>query len=131
MCRALNLLYRPGLCESLHPPAYPGLRSIERIRKRGKPGNPLPLPKQISPATSAFLVDSSPETSNNAFMSTGTLPAGNHELNEAITRRMKGVRDPEAARKACERMDRMREEIRRRVGTVEIAIDFIRELRDQ
>ncbi len=64
-------------------------------------------------------------------MSTETLPTGNHELNEAIARRMKGVRDPEAARKACERMDRMREEIKKRVGTVEVAVDFIRELRDQ
>jgi hypothetical protein len=64
-------------------------------------------------------------------MSTETLPAGNPELNQAIARRMKGVRDPEAARRACERMDRMREEIKKRIGTVEVAVDFIRELRDQ
>lgn len=64
-------------------------------------------------------------------MSTETVPTGNPELNEALSRRMKGVRDPVAARNACERMDRMREEIKKRVGTVEVAVDFIRELRDQ
>ncbi len=64
-------------------------------------------------------------------MSTEILPTGNRELNEANARRMKGVRDPEAARRACERMDRMREEIQKKVGTVEVAVKFIRELRDQ
>ena len=64
-------------------------------------------------------------------MSTDILPTGNPELNEAIARRMKGVRDPEAARRACERMDRMREEIQKKVGTVEVAVKFVRELRDQ
>lgn len=64
-------------------------------------------------------------------MSTDTPISGNHELNEAIARRMKGVRDPVAARRACERMDRMRDEIQKRVGTVEVAVDSIRELRDR
>ncbi len=64
-------------------------------------------------------------------MSVDTIPIGNPELIEAIARCMKRVRDPEAARKACERMDRMREETQKRVGTVEVAVDFIRELRDR
>ena len=64
-------------------------------------------------------------------MSTETLPTGNSELNAAIARQMSGKRDPEAARRACERMDRMREEIQKKVGTVEVAVKFIRELRDQ
>lgn len=64
-------------------------------------------------------------------MSTETPTTAKHELEEAIARRMKGVRDPDAARKACERMDHMREETRKRVGTVEVAVKFIRELRDQ
>ena len=42
----------------------------------------------------------------------------------------KGPRDPERMRKAAERMDRMREETRKRVGTVEVAVKFIRELRE-
>ena len=53
------------------------------------------------------------------------------ELQEAVDRVVKGVRDPEAMRKACERMDQMREEMRRRVGEVEVAVDLIREIRDE
>ena len=40
-------------------------------------------------------------------------------------------RDPEMVRKACERMDRMREELRARIGTVDVAVDLIRDARDQ
>ncbi len=38
---------------------------------------------------------------------------------------------PEAMRLACERMDRLREEIRRRHGTLDIGVPAIRELRDE
>ncbi len=78
-----------------------------------------------------FPIDLSDMTTDNVSMRTEILPTGNSELNEAIARRMKGVRDPEAARRACERMDRMRNEIEKRVGTVEVAVNSIRELRDQ
>jgi hypothetical protein len=40
-------------------------------------------------------------------------------------------RDPEVVRKACERMDKMREELRARIGTVDIAVELIREFRDR
>jgi len=40
-------------------------------------------------------------------------------------------RDPEVVRKACERMDRMREELRRRIGTVEVAVELVRDAREQ
>ena len=53
------------------------------------------------------------------------------QLQELISKMMKGERDPEAAKSARERMDRMREETRKRIGTVEVAVDFIRELRDR
>ena len=53
------------------------------------------------------------------------------ELEELIARLMKGERDETAALKSCERMDRLREETRQRVGTVEVAVDLIRELRDR
>jgi len=56
---------------------------------------------------------------------------GMHELEDLIGKLMRGERDPEAARKSRERMDRMREETRKRVGTVEVAVDFIRDLRDR
>ena len=53
------------------------------------------------------------------------------ELQRAIERLLSGQHDPEAMRKACERMDAMREELRGRIGTVDIAVDLIREARDQ
>jgi hypothetical protein len=52
------------------------------------------------------------------------------ELHEAIERAMKGSRDAEAMRKACERMDRTREEIYRRAGWLDLAVPTIRALRD-
>ncbi len=59
------------------------------------------------------------------------LPEYIAELEEAVNRLLRGTRDPEAMRKACERMDRMREEMRQRVGEVEFAVDLIRESRDE
>ena len=54
------------------------------------------------------------------------------EFDELIAKLMRGEpRDPEEMRKSRERMDFMREETRKRVGTVEVAVDFIRELRDR
>jgi hypothetical protein len=38
------------------------------------------------------------------------------EVQAAVDRVLNGVRDPEAMRRAAERMDRMREEMRQRVG---------------
>jgi hypothetical protein len=53
------------------------------------------------------------------------------ELAEVIANLRKGPRDPDAMRKAAERMDRMREETFKRVGPLDVAVPFIRELRDQ
>ena len=47
------------------------------------------------------------------------------ELQEAIRRAMSGVRDPEEMRKACERMDRMRKEVRAEEGGLGVAITTI------
>lgn len=63
-------------------------------------------------------------------MSTTTQTESQRELQEALDRVVKGVRDPEAARKALERMKRMAEEMRQRVGVVDVAVDLIREARD-
>jgi hypothetical protein len=52
------------------------------------------------------------------------------ELQEAARRAAAGIRDPEAMRQACERMDRMREEIRQTHGVLNVAVDLIREVRD-
>lgn len=51
------------------------------------------------------------------------------EIQEAIERAMKGTRDTEAMRKACERMDRTREGIYRRTGWLDLAVPTIRALR--
>jgi hypothetical protein len=70
------------------------------------------------------------------FMATAEKPAAIPQedldaLQEAIDRAAKGIRDPEAARKACEEMDRAREEMRRTCGERNLAVDLIRDSRDE
>ena len=67
-------------------------------------------------------------------MATGTTsisPEIMAQLREAADRAAKGIRDSNAMKQACERMDRMREELRNRIGTVEMAVDLIRDARNQ
>jgi hypothetical protein len=52
------------------------------------------------------------------------------ELKAAADRAARGIRDPEAVKKAYERMDRLREEIRRTHGVLDFGVPAIRELRD-
>ncbi len=52
-------------------------------------------------------------------------------LKSAAERAARGVRDMAAAKAACERMDRRREELRDRIGTVEVAVELIRATRDE
>jgi hypothetical protein len=51
-------------------------------------------------------------------------------IQEAAQRAACGVRDPEIMKAAAERMDRLREEIFRKQGLLDIAVPAIRELRD-
>ena len=60
----------------------------------------------------------------------GIPPALMAELQAAADRAATGVRDPEAMRKASADMDRIREEIRRQHGVLDIGSPAIRELRD-
>jgi hypothetical protein len=53
------------------------------------------------------------------------------EVQAAIDRALAGVCDPESMRQVAERMDRMREEMRARVGNVNLAVPLIRETRDE
>ncbi|MDB5340853.1 MAG: hypothetical protein JWN70_6472 [Planctomycetaceae bacterium] len=53
------------------------------------------------------------------------------QLEDLIAKLMRGERDPEAAKKARERMDRMREATYKRVGLLDVAVPYIRELRDR
>lgn len=52
-------------------------------------------------------------------------------LQAAADNAAKGVRDPEAMRRGCERMDRMREELRQTHGEMNVAVDLVRETRDE
>lgn len=53
------------------------------------------------------------------------------ELQLAADRAATGIRDPEAMRRACEDMDRMREATFRRIGEVNVAVDLVRSARDE
>ncbi len=53
------------------------------------------------------------------------------ELEATVDRAMRGIRDPAKIHQAAERMDRMREEMRQRVGVGEWAVQLIRETRDE
>ncbi len=53
------------------------------------------------------------------------------ELEEAIRRAMSGVRDREAMRKACERMDHISEQIRQKHGVLDLGVPAIRKLRGE
>ncbi len=52
------------------------------------------------------------------------------EMQAAAINAMSSTRDPEAMKRACERMDRMREEIKKKHGILDIGVPAIRELRD-
>lgn len=66
-------------------------------------------------------------------MSTEALPRSEvmARMQHAADKAAKGIRDPEAMRKACESMDKISEEVRRRNGVLDIGTAAIRELRDQ
>ena len=66
-----------------------------------------------------------------AILTNGGLPTEViAELQDAADRAARGIRDPEITRRSRERMDRLREEIRRKHGILDIAVPAIRELRD-
>jgi hypothetical protein len=62
---------------------------------------------------------------------TGIPPEVMADLEGAARYAASGVRDPEVMRKAAESMDRTREEIRSIHGEVNVAVDLIREVRDE
>jgi hypothetical protein len=53
------------------------------------------------------------------------------EFREAVDDLAKGIRRPDKMKAACERMDRMREENRRLFGEQNIAVELIRQTRDE
>jgi hypothetical protein len=61
---------------------------------------------------------------------TGIPPELLAAMEEAARNALSRTRDPERMRQACACMDRMREEVRRKHGTLDIGVPAIRELRD-
>lgn len=53
------------------------------------------------------------------------------QLRETLDDLSKGIRRPDKIKAACERMDRMREENRKLFGEQNIAVELIRQTRDQ
>ena len=53
------------------------------------------------------------------------------QLRHTLEDLARGVRHPDKMKAACERMDRMREENRKLFGEQTIAVDLVRETRDQ
>jgi len=53
------------------------------------------------------------------------------EFEDAVRQAMSAKRDPEAMRRAAERMDRMRDETYRKHGLLDIGVPAIRELRGE
>jgi len=52
------------------------------------------------------------------------------QLRQTLDDLVKGIRRPNKMKAACERMDHMREENRKRFGEQNIAVDLIREARN-
>ena len=53
------------------------------------------------------------------------------QLRETLDDLVRGIRRPDKMKAVCERMDRMREENRRLFGEQNIAVELIRQTRDQ
>jgi hypothetical protein len=51
-------------------------------------------------------------------------------LDEALRNAMTPHRDPDAMRQACDEQDQLREELRQKVGEVDIAVELVREGRE-
>ena len=54
-----------------------------------------------------------------------------HSIQDRLEKAGRGVRDPKAMRRALDRLNRTREELRVRIGTVDVAVDLVRDARDQ
>jgi hypothetical protein len=62
-------------------------------------------------------------------MSTETIADVSTKLEEAVASLRSGKPDPETMKEAGEEMDRMREETKKRIGIVDVAVHLIRDAR--
>ena len=65
-------------------------------------------------------------THNNSMNTTAVTT----KLQDIADRAAMGVRDPQDMRKAVDEMNLAREELRKKIGTVSVAVDLVREARD-
>lgn len=98
-----------------------------------------PLSDQSNPPSNSCIsyfaqipIDSIPLSFDNSIMSIHS-PQSDvmARMQEAADKAAKGIRDPEAAKKAAENMDRISEEIRRQQGVLNISVPYLRESRNQ
>lgn len=68
---------------------------------------------------------------NTSETTSGIPPDLAAEFQQAVDDLAKGIRRPEKMQAACDRMDRLREENRRLFGEQNIAVELIRQTRDQ
>lgn len=68
---------------------------------------------------------------NTTDMASGIPEEIKAQLRETLDDLVKGIRRPDKMKAACERMDRMREENRKIFGEQNIAVELIRQTRDQ
>lgn len=54
-----------------------------------------------------------------------------HELQQTLERAAAGVRDAGEMRQAREEMNRLRDELQQKIGIVDVAVDLIRDARNQ
>lgn len=78
-------------------------------------------------------IDLHPHASDNDCMSTETPTTDTmvDDLEKSLKLAAMGERDPERMRRAIEAVEQNREETRKRIGTVDVAVDLIRDARDQ
>lgn len=67
---------------------------------------------------------------SNTETSAGIPPDLAVELDEALRNAMTGNCDAEAMQQACDEQDRLREELRRKVGELNVTVKLVREVRD-
>jgi len=79
-----------------------------------------------------FSVDFSATQAHNQGMEINDIPPEIlAQMDVAALKAMSPDRDPEAMKNACERMDRMREDIKKKHVILNIGVPAIRELRDE
>lgn len=73
------------------------------------------------------------QSSDNGTIGTETIISAEvmAKMQETADKAAKGIRDPEEMDRAFKEMDRVREELRKKIGTVDMALDLIRDARNQ